>query len=247
MAQVIQVLGPRAFKHGSALTLFEAARGFITTEGMSNEDAIFLTQEDWQTKPTSMRNRRMKASLVDTCCSLHGFAADLAQYRKSGEKNQVALTRNAIEILDELLAWRWKWEIAHGGCVSEQETNGMRMFLDENNRPLSSTYLLFPNNDLASDITLYDAALIYLLPVIEDLIGPGWQSFFEVMRSTGVPEDHSGVLLLPCDLSGISETFTEMFRTLESQFNSKTVPADAFRLLLPLFVAGQALDEVLGS
>jgi hypothetical protein len=140
------------------------------------------------------------------------------------------LTRNAIEILEELLAWRWKWEIAHGGCVSEQETNGMTMFLDENKRPLSSIYLLFPNKDLASDITFYDAALIYHLPLIEELIGPGWQSFFEVMRPAGVSEDHSGVLLLPCDLSGISEPFTEMFRTLEGQLNSKTVPADAFRL-----------------
>lgn len=245
MSQVIQVLGPRAFQHGSAVNLFEAARGFIIAEGMANEHAIFLEEEEWKMKSTSTRYRKIKASLVDICCSLPGFAAQLAQYRTPGRENRVALTRKAIEIMEELLAWRWIWEIARGGSVSEQETNETSIFLDESGRPLSSTYLLFPNNDLASDITSYDAALIYLLPVIEELIGPGWQNLFEAMRPPGVAYDHSGAsLLLPCDLSSLSETFTEMFQTLEGQMcNMKTVPADAFRLLLPLLVAGQAFDE----
>ena len=56
------------------------------------------------------------------------------------------------------------------------------------------------------------------------------------MRPGGACEEFSRILLLPCDLSGISETFTEQSRTLEGQLNSKSALTDAFRLLLPLVV-----------
>ena len=247
LSHIIQVRGPKAFQHPGLFALFEAARSFIITEGIKNNHEIFLDQDQWKTKPTSMRSKAWQSTLTDIAGQLPGLAAEMEEWRRSNsEANE--LKGKVVHILQELFEWRWNWEIAHGGRVEEIMTDPRsRLCLQSNGTPLFKKFLKFENNSLASSITSYDAALIYLLNTAEELVGKNWQQYVDVEIPAELSNNYmylGSLLLLPSDLPEVSQVFEEMFKTIEGQLDRKTaVPGDAFRLLLPMFVAGRGLHE----
>jgi hypothetical protein len=242
LSQIIQLRGPRAFHQMPTLAMFEVGRSFIIAEGILNKHKIFLEDEQWTPRQSTVRGRAMKSQLFDIICCIPSLVADLDMYDIASRLANDGLRSKIIRILDSLFEWRWKWERVHGGGASEVITDSnLRLNLDEDGRPLFPTVLYFSDRILASDIAHYDGALAFVLRIAQETLGDSWFSFVNTASSSNLIQATS-ILLLPTDVRSAADVMQELFRSVEFQLSGgEAVSGDAFRLLFPLSLARKGL------
>jgi hypothetical protein len=244
LSQIIQLRGPRAFHQVPTLAMFEIGRGFIIAEGIMNKHKIFLEDEQWTPRQSTVRGRAMKSQLFDVLCGIPSLVADLATYESASLLGQDGLRSKIVRILNSLFEWRWKWERMFGGCAYEVITDSnLRLNLDENDGPLFPTVLYFSDQLLASDVAHYDGALAFVLRIAQDTLDDSWPSFVDAASSSN-PTPVTSTLLLPPDVRSAADAVQELFRLVEFHLSGgKPISGDAFRLLFPLSLAGMGLPQ----
>jgi hypothetical protein len=244
LAQIIQLRGPRAFHQLPTLAMFEVGRSFIIAEGIVNKHKIFLEDEQWTPRQSTVRARAMKSQLFDILCGLPSLVADLDRYDSADHSVANGLRSKIVRILNSLFEWRWKWERTHGGCTYEVVTDSsLGLNLDENDRPLFPTVIYFSDQLLANDIAHYDAALAFVLRIAQEMLGGSWSSS---VSATGLsnPTQSTSPLSLPPDIQSASDPMMELFRVVEFHLSGETsVSGDAFRLLFPLSLSGKGFPQ----
>ena len=244
LAQIIQLRGPRAFHQLPTLAMFEAGRGFIIAEGLVNKHKIFLEDEQWIPRQSTVRARQMKSQLMDILCGLPSLAADLDVSEPAERQGRSGLRSKIVRILDSLFEWRWKWERTHGGCAYQVITDSnLGLNLDENDRPLFPTVFYFSDQLLANEIAHYDAALAFVLRIAQEVLGDSWSSSVNAARPSN-PTQLTPTLALPPDTRSASDAMTELFRLIEFHLSGGVgIAGDAYRLLFPLSLAGRGLPQ----
>jgi hypothetical protein len=244
LSQIFQLRGPRAFHQFPTLAMFEIGRGFIIAEGIMNKHKIFLDDQQWIPRQSTVRGRAMTSQLFDILCVIPSLMADLDAYEIAGRPVDDGMRSKILRILNSLFDWRWKWERMHGGCAYEVITDSnLRLNLDENDRPLFPTVLYFSDQLLASDIAHYDAALAFILRTAQETLGDSWSSLATAAGPSNFPQAAS-ILLLPPNVRSAADAMLELFRLVEFHLSGgKTISGDAFRLLFPLSLAGKGLSQ----
>ena len=244
LAQIIQLRGPRAFHQMPTLAMFEAGRGFIIAEGIMNKHKIFLEDEQWIPRQSTVRARAMKSQLFDILCGIPSLVADLDVYENASLSMDDRIRSKIVRILNSLFEWRRKWESIHGGCAYEMTTDShLGLNLDENNRSLFPTVLYFSDLVLASDIAHYDAALSFVLRIAQNKLGDSWPSSVNAAGAPN-PARPTSTLLLPPDVRSASDPMLELVRLVEFHLSGRrAISGDAFRLLFPLGLAGKGLAQ----
>ena len=242
LAQIIQLRGPRAFHQLPTLAMLETGREFIIAEGIVNKHKIFLEDEQWVPRQSTVRVRSMNSQLFDIICGIPGLVADLEMHEVAGGPPHDRLRSKIVGILDGLFEWRWRWERMYGGCAFEMMTDSsLGLNLDAHDRPLFPTVLYFSDQLLASDIANYNAALAFVLRVAQHTLGDSWSSFVKATSSSHLTQPTS-ILLLPPDIQSASDAMLELFRMVEFHLSGgKAISGGAFRLLFPLSLAGRGL------
>ena len=242
LAQIIQLRGPRAFHQLPTLAIFEVGREFIIAEGIMNKHKIFLEDEQWVPRQSTVRVRSMNSQLFDILCGIPGLVADLETHETAGGPADDQLRSKIVRTLDSLFEWRWRWERMYGGCAFEAVTDSnLRLNLDAHDRPLFPTVLYFSDQLLASDIANYDACLAFVLRAARQTLGDSWSSFVTATGPSHLTQPTS-ILLLPPDIRSASDVMLELFRVVEFHLSGgKAISGDAFRLLFPLSLAGRGL------
>ena len=244
LAQIFQLRGPRAFHQLPTLAMFEVGRAFIIAEGMVNKHRIFLEDDQWMPRQSTVRARPMKSQLFDILSGFPSLVADLDIYETAGQVMDNGLRSKIVRILDSLFEWRWKWERMYGGCAYEViADSNLGLNLDESDRPLFPTVLYFSDQLLASDIAHYDAALAFALRIAQETLGDSWSSS---VNPTGLsnPTELKSALSLPSDIRSASDAIAELFRLIEFHLSGgNSVSGAAFRLLFPLSLAGKGVPR----
>ena len=243
LAQIIQLRGPRAFHQLPTLAMFEEGRRFIIAEGMVNKHKIFLEDEQWIPRQSTIRARPMKSQLFDILCGIPSLIADLDVYETAGRPVDDRVRSKIVQILDSLFDWRWKWDRMHYGCAYEMTADSsLGVNLDENHRLLFPTMLYFSDQALGNDIAHYDAALAFVLRIAQRTLGDSWSSVNAAGPSN--PTQPTSTLLRPPDVQSASDAMLELFRLVEFHLSGgDSVSGDAFRLLFPLSLAGKGLPR----
>lgn len=244
LSQIIQLRGPRAFHQLPTLAMFEIGRSFILAEGILNRHKIFLEDEQWIPRQSTVRGRPMKSQLFDILCGIPSLMAVLNMHQIANQPINKGLRLKIVQILDSLFEWRWKWERMHGGHSYKVVTDSnLRLNLDEKGQPLFPTVVYFSDQLLASDIAHYDGALAYILRIAQAVLGDNWSSHVNVGGPSTLTEATS-VLLLPPDVRSANDAMQELFRLVEFHFSGEpTVSGDVFRLLFPISLAGKDLPH----
>jgi hypothetical protein len=242
LAQIIQLRGPRAFHQQPTLAMFEVGRAFIIAEGIMKKHKVFLADEQWVPRPSTVRVRPMNSQLFDIICGMPSLVADLEMHDLAGGPADDRLRLKIVQILDGLFEWRWRWEGIYGRCAFEMMTDSnLGLNLDAHDRPLFATVLYFSDQLLAIDIANYDAALAFVLRAAQHTLGNSWPSLVKATGPSPLTQPTS-VLLLPPDIRSASDAMLELFRMVEFHLSGgKAISGDAFRLLFPLSLAGRGL------
>jgi hypothetical protein len=146
--------------------LFEANRLTIVLDHLKQGKRCFLEQPEWKTIPWALEpaSKTALSHLEDILCDIPGLKYDAISIQNPELEpaqrilSHQALSRNILDHLSKLYAWRTRWDRDNpDACV---EVFGLRPL---NEHGLFPTKLYFTNSTLAYELIFYNAVLLILL------------------------------------------------------------------------------------
>ena len=173
--------------------------------------------------------------LQDILCDIPGLMEDAVNLRNCDLEalqkaiSHQALSRNIIDCLNHLYRWRMRWEDEYPNACQEIPA---QQRLDE--QPLFPKVLHFSSTKRADEIVLYNTALIFILRLGAEAIGPAFNTSTAALNLP--PFDTQGPLYLPGQAINIQAIATEISKSV-GYYLSDHCHRAGVSLLIPLRVA----------
>jgi hypothetical protein len=171
LAMLLHVCGPVRFQDPVLRSAFESCRATLVTTALISRQRTFLDEDQWRTIPYALdpSSKGTQSQLVDILVMIPGFLQELDGLRisSSGCKDaQAALLDKILQQLNTIFYWRWSWHLANPDGAWELPA---QTICSLTNKPrVFGKVLHFLTLDLATEIMLYNAILLWLL-------GLAWQ------------------------------------------------------------------------
>ncbi|KAI3335297.1 hypothetical protein F4824DRAFT_465337 [Ustulina deusta] len=200
MTQILSACGPQMFQHQPFRDAFEAARATMVVASLVTRKRVFLDNPAWHTGPYALapRSKAPQSYLLDILASVpglledhHGFEQMLSQNHHLAfsapdradagccfediATSRSHMTNRVVAKLESLFVWRLHWQVAFGSDVWVEKTPSVES-LARRNAPAAAANrhdkLRFSRPGAAADIALYNAVLMWLLALINELEPP---------------------------------------------------------------------------
>ena len=186
----------------------------------------------WALEPAS---KNAMTYLQDVLCDIPGLMEDAVNLRNRDLEavqkaiSHQALSRNIVDCLNHLYRWRMRWEEEYPNACEEIPA---QQPLDE--QPLFPKTLHFSSIKRADEIVLYNTALIFILRLGAEAIGPTFDTSTAALNLP--PIDTRGPLYLPGQAINIQVIATEISKSV-GYYLSDYCHRAGVSLLIPLRVA----------
>ncbi|KAI0018993.1 hypothetical protein F4780DRAFT_470565 [Xylariomycetidae sp. FL0641] len=230
VAKVLLACGPEVFQHDQPLrNAFEAGRATLLVASLSSRRRTFLENPRWQDVPFAHEpnTKTSQSYLLDIFIVIPGLLEDLSrlddrkEYAESDfthpslaaqahSDQHASLCGRIATLLRRLYLWRWDWQHKHGHYVGIDSP--MQSYSDPGYgvpSPSRAGHLRFDRPVYASDITLYNAALMWLLALLWKLEPFDAATVIERCAREAIPAD-------ACLSHHFSETGFVSFAPLQS-------------------------------
>lgn len=176
IGRLIELRGPERHQTQPERDVFEANRINIVLECWIKRKRCFLEQDKWKTVPWALEpaSKDTMSYLQDILCDIPGLMDDAVNLRNPGREavqkaiSYEALSRNILGRLNQLYQWRTRWEEEYPNACDEIPA---QQHFDEQ-AVFFPTMLRFSSTRRADEIVLYNTALILLLRLGAQAIGP---------------------------------------------------------------------------
>ncbi|KAI0468483.1 hypothetical protein F4859DRAFT_205268 [Xylaria cf. heliscus] len=194
MTQILSACGPEMFQHQPFRDAFEAARATMVVASLVMCKRVFLDSPAWHTGPYALepQSKSPQSYLLDILTSVPGLLEDHHELKQMMQSNplthdidacttgtrhsydampnvagagfeDIAASRSniinrVVVKLESLFKWRLQWQVSFGSDVYVQ--SGIQ------------DKLQFSRPSAAADIALYNAVLMWLLALINELAPP---------------------------------------------------------------------------
>ncbi|KAF2804810.1 uncharacterized protein BDZ99DRAFT_143497 [Mytilinidion resinicola] len=238
LATLLHVCGPKKFQREPLRSAFESCRATLVTTALIARQRTFLEQEGWCSIPWALdaASKSQQNHLVDILVTVPGFLEDDAKLRhiEDPEVKQSLLDRVRTQLAN-LYSWRWAWDAANTGAVWEVCPSPSPAIAP---RAVDKT-LHFSSHVLASEISLYNAVLMWLLGLLWRL-----DPFASFPLSPVSETRPRGPILLPHQVHSLRDPAIEICLTFEFQMRDASHSRDsALFFLFPLGQAWTALES----
>ncbi|KAH7121625.1 hypothetical protein EDB81DRAFT_230961 [Dactylonectria macrodidyma] len=199
IARLLHISGPEAFQQQPYLNAFEAARATLLIAGLVGKQRLFLDDIKWRTVPWELNpaSKTPQSELLDILVMIPSILQDHAASEKAAAPAPYMSTEIADRVqvqLKTLYQWRWKWQAESGHQVSVdngttwQANGAAAAVLGSIGTSRHLDRLVFCKFVAATEIMLYNAALMWLLALLwkTDPLGAG--SRIEACADTTMPE-----------------------------------------------------------
>ncbi|KAI0602954.1 hypothetical protein F4775DRAFT_5501 [Biscogniauxia sp. FL1348] len=190
VAKVLLLCGPEEFQRQPLRNAFEAARCTLLTASLFSRRRLFLEDERWQSIPWALdpSEKSPQSHLTDIFLVIPGLLEDhsrigspgLVSYDESTDPylhpnkhsiSHAALRDRVLNQLEKLYHWRWDWQYRYGRHVTVDPSgwcsnSAATKALGSTSDPRMPGRLHFSRSACANDITLYNAALMWLLSLL---------------------------------------------------------------------------------
>ncbi|EXJ53397.1 uncharacterized protein A1O5_13386 [Cladophialophora psammophila CBS 110553] len=251
LLKLIQICGPERFAAGPLRFAFESCRATLVTVSLITRTRSFLEQPEWLSEPWAMcgeYNKNPQNRLVDILVHIPGFLQDQAQLEQApSEHFRLELIRRIEYQIARAHNWRWQWEEMNPTVAWEvdPETLPPDQILTQP-RPVRKV-LVFSSFTKATELSLYNAILVFLLGLLWTLKPPDNDSPSPARQSQSQSQSQShssSALFLPGDVDSLVEPAIEICRAFEFQLLAvKSCRDSALFWLFPLGLASKALED----
>ncbi|KAI0110409.1 hypothetical protein GGR51DRAFT_90790 [Nemania sp. FL0031] len=189
MSEILSACGPQMFLHQPLRDAFEAARATLVMGSMLTHKRVFMDDPTWHNGPYTLvpQSKEPQSYLLDILGSVPGF---LEEYHKpaslrstesdvvdDGSEGIAMLQPNIIDRimakLESLFVWRLHWQFAFSREVSVEsgtQNSSNESPIRPNDPSLDRLGKLhFSRPGAAADIGLYNAVLMWLIALINEL------------------------------------------------------------------------------
>ncbi|KAH6961972.1 hypothetical protein BKA56DRAFT_598155 [Ilyonectria sp. MPI-CAGE-AT-0026] len=200
IARVLYLCGPEAFQHQPYLNAFEAARATLLIAGLVGKQRLFFDDIKWRTVPWALNpaSKTPQSELLDILVVVPGILQDHAASEKAAALeafSHLDIAERVQEQLTILYQWRWRWQADSGDQVTADtgrtwQPNGAAVaVLGSIGTSRHLGRLRFGKFIAATEIMLYNAALMWLLALLwkTDPLGAGQR--IEACATAAMPED----------------------------------------------------------
>ncbi|KAI1640989.1 hypothetical protein F4809DRAFT_293972 [Biscogniauxia mediterranea] len=190
VAKVLLLCGPEEFQQQPLRNAFEAARCTLLIASLFSRRRLFLEDERWQNIPwaPAPSEKSSQSHLIDIFLVIPGLLEDHGRIASPGfdsygestdpylfsnkhSTHHAALRDRVSNQLEKLYRWRWDWQYRYGRHVTVDPSGWCSN--SAATKALGSTgdskmldRLHFDRSVYANDITLYNAALMWLLSLL---------------------------------------------------------------------------------
>jgi hypothetical protein len=181
VARLIELRSPWRHQTLYERHLLEINRLTICLSYLLKRKRCFLEQPDWVSVPWALdpSSKTPLLRLQDILCAMPGLVEDatnlkLPQIRSNRLKlMRESLSERIFKHLHSLYEWRALWETENpSSCYELAPINNFPKALGISIDPIFSNVIHFSNLTCAHEIALYNAILILLLRLGDDVIGP---------------------------------------------------------------------------
>ncbi|KAF2496090.1 hypothetical protein BU16DRAFT_366807 [Lophium mytilinum] len=235
---LLLVCGPEKFQREPLRSAFESCRATLVTTALISRQRSFLEEGRWCSIPWALdpASKSQQNHLVDILVTVPGFLEDDARLRQieDPELKQSLLYKVKAQ-LENLYSWRWAWDAANPAAVWEVYPSSSPAIAS---RAVERS-LHFSNQLLASEISLYNAVLMWLLGLLWRLEPPA------ALFITPVPRTPLRTpILRPHQVHSLRDPAIEICLTFEFQMRDASHSRDsALFFLFPLGLAWTVLES----
>ncbi|KAI1410080.1 hypothetical protein F5Y13DRAFT_76739 [Hypoxylon sp. FL1857] len=188
IAKVLMLCGPEAFQQQPLRNAFEAARATLLVPSLFSKRRTFLEEPYWQDVPYALdpSAKPEQSQLLDIFVTIPGFLEESGRINNMTHLRddlidpslvfneqlslRADLCRNVASQLEKLYRWRWSWQRKFGQYVTinkhEWQGSPSPKASSFTSNPGDVGHLQFSRPVYADDITLYNAALMWLMTLI---------------------------------------------------------------------------------
>ncbi|OTA80825.1 hypothetical protein M434DRAFT_37809 [Hypoxylon sp. CO27-5] len=188
IGKVLMLCGPEAFQQQPLRNAFEAARSTLLVASLFARRRTFLEDPYWQDVPYALdpSMKPQQSYLLDIFVTIPGFLEESGRINSLTHLDdelidpsivldeqlgrRADLCRNVAAQLEKLYRWRWSWQRMYGQYVTitkrEWQSSLSPKTSDSTSNLADTGHLLFSRPVYADDITLYNAALMWLMTLI---------------------------------------------------------------------------------
>jgi hypothetical protein len=199
----------------------------------------FFEEHDWRTIPWSLdpKAKSYLDRIVDVLCCIPGIFEDkdwLSNLYYASSKSEVAVSTlgdlkdRVGSLLDQLYRFRWAWEASYPSVCYEVP--------EPRESPFSPSVLHFASLTRANEVTLYNATLMILLHLADELAVP-LPDAATLMVADGPLPPSTNPLRLPGTGDSPRAAASEICRSASFHLADPTNMAGPYFLLFPLALA----------
>ena len=250
MGRLIELRGPWKHQSPAERAILEHSRTLIALGCVIKRKRCFLEHHDWKQVPWGLdpQSKTETSALLDILMDLGGLLEDATTLKNSNMDSDCfcllhdTLSNNIQAHLNQLYSWRAKWGIANPNFCHEVPNYS----LFEHSRNLFPTILQFSDISKATTITTYNATLLLLLKLGEEVAGQKFSS-----SSVSPPISSSNLVFSKPSLEHyplrstpqLRAIATEICKSAEYQLLEHHCSVGAFSLVFPLRVAYQTFEQ----
>ncbi|CAM1510073.1 Fc.00g004080.m01.CDS01 [Cosmosporella sp. VM-42] len=200
IARLLYICGPEAFQKQPYLNAFEAARATLLIAGLVGKQRLFFDDERWRTVPWARdpASKTPQSELLDILVILPGLLQKHAALEDTAHLEPRAILKILEEVQEQLVAvykWRWRWQDENGDQVSVDigktwQPNGLAApILGSIGTSRHLDRLRFGRFVAATELMLYNAALMWLLALLWKMDPIGAGEWIESCAAAAIPSD----------------------------------------------------------
>jgi hypothetical protein len=201
-ARLLHMCGPESFQRQPLLNAFEATRSTLLVAFLVSRQRLFLESEQWRTVPWALdpSSKTPQSEVLDVMMSIPGILQDHAEAESAAQQDPGMYEAILDKLQTQLIAlyeWRWRWQADYGDQVSvdrdtTSQPNGRAAnILGSIGRTRELDRLRFSRFEAATEIMLYNAALMWLLTLCWKLAPLTAGSLIEYCSEAAAPSPQS--------------------------------------------------------